>query len=142
MKDYAKKEDKILDKIADTMVKLDTTLDSLDVDDNRVQHYYEQQKAIMEIRKITRLANRLTDVEMEDAALHDNVISSDRDSEAVLLSQIDNSFYRLDEDLGKLDESDSRVKSYIEQRKALHEVKRILYNAGKYDAYEAEEFDA
>lgn len=43
--------------------------------------------------------------------------------------------------VAKLDDNESRIKGYIEQRHALHEAKRILHEAGKYEGYRADEMD-
>lgn len=58
MADYEKKEDKILDKIADEIVKLDATLDKLDESNNRATAWIEQKRAVHEIKKILHEADK------------------------------------------------------------------------------------
>lgn len=58
MADYEKKESEVLEKIAKTVEKLDTTLtelDNLDEDKNKkhgIKKWYEEKKAIHEIKHI------------------------------------------------------------------------------------------
>lgn len=50
------------------------------------------------------------------------------------MADIEKNFDHLDRTLEKLDDSNTRVKSYVEQEKAIHEAKKILKNIDKYNA--------
>jgi hypothetical protein len=58
MTDYEKKEDKVLDKIVDEIVRLDATLEKLDETNNRATAWVEQKRAMHEIKKILHEADK------------------------------------------------------------------------------------
>lgn len=56
------------------------------------------------------------------------------------LDKIAKEIIKLDTTLDKLDESDNRVKAWVEHKKAVHEIKNILHEANKYDEYKEEDW--
>ena len=132
MTDYAKKEQKILNKIQEATEKLDTTLDKVEEsEETKVKHFIEQEKAIHEIKKIISDGKKLYKNEqnaVEDAAYE---VSDWMDNEDSLVGNISNRFDKLDKTLSNISDDDNRVKSYIEQKKVLHEVKEIAKSVDK-----------
>lgn len=67
MADYSEKEDKVLDKVADTVNKLDDSLNQLDALDNdpdkthKVKEWFLEKKALHEIRKVLYEAGKYED---------------------------------------------------------------------------------
>ena len=51
MTNYSKKEFKTLGKIEHTIIKLDETLGKMEDTDSKIKHFFEQEKAIHEIKK-------------------------------------------------------------------------------------------
>ena len=132
MTDYAKKEQKILNKIEDTFGKLDTTLDKLEEsEDTKVKHFVEQEKAIHEIKKIISEGKKLN--KNEQNAIDDVAYEVDAwmDSEESLVGKISKYFDELDKTLSNISDDDNHVKRYIEQKKVLHEVKEIAKSVDK-----------
>ncbi|WP_413536751.1 hypothetical protein [Carnobacterium divergens] len=133
MTNYEKKEEHAIEKIADTLLKLEKTLSKLDSTENKVTVFIEQEKAIHEIKKIVKEAkkiDKLNDKELEKEEKRD--IASIEKSQ-VALADIEKNFDHLDRTLEKLDDSNTRVKSYVEQEKAIHEAKKILKSIDKYN---------
>ena len=142
MKNYDEKEAKVLNNIADTLVKLDGTLDRLEDSTGKVKHFAEQELAIHEIKSIIRNCHKLE--ELEDDRVKDNVLDMSilEDLKDENLKTVAKTIGKLDETVKKLDENkDSKVKSYILQKKALHETKKILHDAGLYASYTENELE-
>ncbi|SHH28022.1 hypothetical protein SAMN02745245_00982 [Anaerosphaera aminiphila DSM 21120] len=142
MSNYEEKEAKTLNEIADTLIKLDKTFEDLEESEGRVKHFIEQEKAIHEIKKIVKKCNKIED--LEDDHIYDEVLNLEdlKDFESENLKEIGNTIIDLDKTLEKLDEGkNSKVKSYIEQKKAIHQVKKILHNVGLFDSYVEDELD-
>lgn len=137
MVDYSEKEGEVLEKIAKTLNKLDDTLNQIDESEGSKRDR-EQNKAIREIRKAISEGELLNDLEFMEAADDDNAPRANSQNQAPTLAQIDKTLAKLEQDLAALDETDSRVRGYIEQHKALHQVKKLLFEAGKYSAYRDE----
>ena len=84
-------------------------------------------------------------IPVDEYQAHDEKISEikkivqNEKKESNILEDIAQRMDKLTEDLDKLDASESKVKRYIEQRKAIHEVKKILRDAGKYEKYDENE---
>lgn len=140
MANYDAKQEKALNEIADTLVKLDDTLGKLENTDGKVKQYFEQEHAIHEIKKIIRKSNRVEKLEedkIDDAVFTAEDVMKTADEN---LKSIGNTFVKLDDTLGKLNEDqDSKVKSYLLQKKALHETKKIMHKLGfdvKFDENE------
>lgn len=63
------------------------------------------------------------------------------------LEKIANTLNNLDETLAKLDslenddEKTHRIKKWFEEKKAIHEIKKIEHEAGKYDNYDEDELE-
>lgn len=132
MTDYAKKEQKILNKIGDLIDQLDVTLDKLDEDkDSKVKHFFEQEKAIHEIKQIMRAGRKIEENKEEaiDEAAYE--VTDWMENEESLLGEIERHFNKLTETLDHLTVDDNKVKSYVEQKKVIHEVKKITDSVDK-----------
>jgi uncharacterized coiled-coil protein SlyX len=134
MSNYEKKEFKIAQQIADTLEKLDKTLEKLEDTDSKVKSYFEQEKAIHEIKKALKDAKKLDKLETKDVTgvikETDKIENKDYEN----LSEITNTIDKLEISLNKLGDSESnKIKSFIEQEKAIHYIKTILKKFGYYN---------
>ena len=129
MTDYEKKEAKLLEKISKEMDKLDDSLAKMEDTDSKVKHFYEQEKALHEVKSIIRKENKIEKNE-EKAADHEVAdVEAWLGHEDSLVKGIFQEIAKLDGTLDGIDEDDNKVKSYLEQKKAIHEIKKILKKA-------------
>lgn len=134
MVDYEAREEKWLNKIADRFEKLDETLDKMDDTEGKVKHYFEQEKALHEIRVIAREEKHMTRMAEKAEEKEDKKINDWISTKMDLVDRIEKRIDALDEDIKKLDEDgDSKVKGYLEQKKAIKEIKGILKDAHKLE---------
>lgn len=134
MADYEAREEKLLGKIADRLNTLDETLAKMEDTDSKVKHFFEQEKALHEIRVITRKENRINRDEDKAEEKDEKQMSDWISGQMKLVDDIDKRIDTLDATLAKLDEDkDSKVKSYLEQKKAIEEIKKILKDSDKLE---------
>lgn len=129
MTNYAKKEANVLTRIEKELEKLDVSLAKMDDSTNKVSHFYEQEKAIHEIKQIIRSAKKYDKLTAKEAEAAVDEVIYQTEEELDLVNDISNEFDKLDKTLSALGETDSKVKSYVEQKAALHEVKKIIKKA-------------
>lgn len=142
MKSTAQKESTILGKIADTVSRLDESLGKMETTDSRLMGFVEQEKAIHEMKKTVREAEHLdwVDGTWDDGYELDEGFDAKQMGKALI--KIDRTLGKLDDTLDALDDDDNgRLKQWFEQRKAIHEVKRILNKMDLFDAYDEDEMD-
>ena len=135
------REWKTLDKIADTVDKLDEHMADLDTEEGRAGQFANDQRAVHDMRKIIRESNKLDKLEDKREKRELDAAEEDQYQEAYYLRKIDRSFDDLDAAMDKLGSTGSRLRAFIEQRKAIHHVKQLLNAAGKYDDYQADEMN-
>lgn len=132
MIDYEAKEEKLLEKIAERMEKLDADLDTMETTDSRFHHFTAQEKALHEIRAMVREEKRITKDEEKSEKQDDKIANSWLKNEDSLVNKIDKKIDDLEATLEKLnDDDDKKVKSYLEQKKAIDDIKSILKTANK-----------
>ncbi len=129
MRDYAEKEIKILSKINKLITKLDNTLDKMDNTESRIMHFIEQEKAIHELKALIRNERKLDKAEADARRQLDKEARKWAETQLSLLEGIDSEIGKLEKTLKALDETESKVKSYFEQKKAIHEIKKIMQSA-------------
>lgn len=122
MKDYAKKEEKILNKIDKRIDELNNNLFKMDDADGKVKHFFEQEKALHDIKSIIRSENKLDKDEAKDKA---DSIKKDVDVIKTISDKIDD----LEERLNALNDDDSKIESYFEQKKVIDDIKKIVKEA-------------
>jgi len=142
MADHEKKISKALLKVEKTIEKLDETLDKLDNTDGKVKHFIEQEKAIHEIKKI---AHEFDKIEKNEEKIDEKLahrITADVDAQEKALKNIANAADKLGAELSKISDDDGKLKSFIAQKKIMHQVKKILHNCGLYEKYVEDEIDS
>lgn len=142
MKNYEETLENDLTKIVTELDRLDTTLGKLEENPGKVKAYFEQGKAIHEIKKTVKDCKKFVkDAVAPAKETADNVLA-DAKAKGDMLDKMDKTLDTLDTDLAKLDEDeDSKVKSYILQKKSIHEIKKLLNQEGLYEKYDDKELD-
>jgi len=64
------------------------------------------------------------------------------DKDLKALEKIGKTVDHLEDTLDKLDGKESKLKEWYEQKKAVHEIKKILSESINYAGYNSEEYDA
>jgi len=141
MADYEKKIVKALLEIEKTVEKLDETLEKLDGAEGKAKQFIEQEKAIHEVKKISREFDKIEKYEGKEEAEQAHRVKVDVAGQEKALAHIAKEADKLEETLSKMSDDDGKVKSFIEQKKAVHEIKKILHNCGLYAAYAEDELD-
>ena len=153
---HEKKVFKALFDIQEELEKLDKTLEKLTEADNKVKCFIEQEKAIHEIKKIAHMYDKIEkydakDIEKYEAKVaewdekytkkHTGKIAADVEAQEKSLAHIVNAVDKLNEELDKLGNDDGKIKSYIAQKKAAHQIKKILHSLDLYENYVEDEIE-
>ena len=141
MADHEKKIAKTLLEIAETVEKLDNTLSKLDDADGKVKHFIEQEKAIHEIKKIIHKASKIEEYDKKATAEWAHRLSVDAEGQDKALANIVKATEKLDEELAKVSDDNGKIKSFIAQKKIIHQVKKILHHCGLYEKFVDAEMD-
>ena len=141
METTEKKVLKALVEIEKTVEKLDDTLDKLDGAEGKVKYFVEQEKAIHAIKKIVREWNKIEKYEEKDEEKWARKIAVDMNEQEKALDHIAKAAGKLEEELSKVSDDDGKVKSYIAQKRAAHQIKKILHNCGLYEKYVEDEIE-
>ena len=131
MTDLAAREEQLIREIEKEMDKLDQTLAKMDETDSKIKHFIEQEKALHEIRTIIRKEHKLEKLEEKDAQHEIDAVVNELEREESLINGINKEVEKLDKTLSKIDGDENRVKSYFEQKKALHEIREIVKKVNK-----------
>lgn len=117
--DYGEKELRTLKKIDKRINVLEETLDKMDDTNSKVKHCLEQEKALHEIRRITREENHIDKLsEKSEKSTVNGAID--------IINEISNRIDKLDKDLDSLNDDDSKVKKYIAQKETIHDIKKLV----------------
>lgn len=119
MTNYGEKEIKLLEKIDSRINKLDEDLAKMDDTDSKVKHFVEQEKALHEIRDITREEKHVD--KLTDKAVEKTVTGA-----VDVINEISKRIDDLDKDLDNLNDDDSKVKGYLAQKKTIHDIKELV----------------
>ncbi|WP_290033976.1 hypothetical protein [Ligilactobacillus cholophilus] len=124
--DYSKKENSLLNRINKRIIKLNADLERMEDTESKAKHFIEQEKALHEIRSIIREEKAVdkTKEKAEEASEKavDKLIKEQDKAVTHIVKKIDD----LDKNLANLDDDDSKVKSYLEQKKVVKDIKDIL----------------
>jgi len=141
MADHERKIITALFEIEGLAEELDLTLEKMDNADGKVKHFIEQEKAIHEIKKIAHEFDKIDKYEEKDAEKWAHRIAVDIDKQEKALENIAKEADKLDEVLSKMGDDDGKIKSFIEQKKATHHIKKILHSCGLYEKYVEDELE-
>lgn len=133
MTDYAAKEAKVLTKIGKEMDKLDVSLSKMEDTDSKVKHFFEQEKALHEVKSIIRKENKIDGLEDDAQASDAQAVSDWLNDQDSLVGKINQEIDKLETTLGGIGDDDNKVKSFVEQKKAIREIKEIVKASDKLD---------
>lgn len=139
MATYTEKETKLMAKIAETINRMEEAAQVSNWSDDSDEAYAARRDALHEMRKLARQERRMDRLIDDENAVNEAIIEDDEAAKADAADEIGYTLDKLDRTLDKLDATDSRVKGWYEQKKAIHEIKRILNQADLYDAYDEDE---
>lgn len=128
MTDYIEKEARMIEKISKRFDELDANLVKMEDTDSKVKKYFEQEKALHDIHSIIRSENRIE--KYEDKAEQKNEQDAQKlaKHENDTIDKIQNELDSLDKTLSEITDDDSKVKSYLEQKKVIHTIKELIKN--------------
>ena len=141
MADHEKKIIKALFEIEGLAEELDQTLDKMDGEDSKVKKFIEQEKAIRKIKKIAKEYAIIDKEEASECKECARKLSADVKGQEKALEDIAKEAEKLDGELDKVTDDDSKVKSFILQKKVMHRVKKILHDVGLMEDYAEDEAD-
>lgn len=130
MSELTNKEVRLLNKINNELESLAVNLEKMTETASKVKEFYEQEKAIHNIHVIVRKAKKVEKLEGKaiDKAIDDVIYETE--SELELAQKIDDDFVKIEGTITKMAESTNKVASFLEQKKALHEARKILKESG------------
>lgn len=132
MANFEEREQKLLAKISDCLEKLDETLDKMEATDSKVKDFFEQEKALHEIRVLTRKEHRIEKDEEKAKDKKQPTMNEWIKKEQETVDEINQRLDALDADLAKIKEDEkheTKVKSYLEQKEAIKDIKDMLQKA-------------
>lgn len=113
-------EEKIIIKIGEVLEKLETTLSDMADTESKTHYFVEQEKAILEIKKVIREERKLEKLEEKEL-----------EAELSLVDGIVNHINHLDKKLAELGEDPNHVKAFVIQRECIRDIKKIIRDVTK-----------
>ena len=141
MADHEKKIIAALFEIEGLAEELDLTLDKMDEESSKVKKFIEQEQAIHKIKKIAKEYALIDKYEEKDAKVLAHKITADVHGQEKALDRIAKEADKLDEELEKVTDDDSKVKSFVIQRQVTHRIKKILHEVGLLENFAEDEVD-
>lgn len=132
--DYMAKEAKIIGQINELLDALDITLSQIDDPANQAIGYDAQSRAIAQLEEVVKKENKLDKLYDQAREQAERVQGDYENRQAELEYQIRQELARLDETLSKLDVCDNKLQCFFEQKKAIHEIKKIVKAAERLEA--------
>lgn len=131
MANYAQKEEKILEKIGKEIEKLETTVGKMEDTESKVKHFFEQEKGLHEVKSIIRKVKKIGKLEDKEDSGAEKEFTDWLNSENSLVGKIDDKIESLEKTLDGIGDDDGKVKSFLEQKKVIHEIKSIVHSVDK-----------
>lgn len=129
--DYSKEEAKLLDKINDKIEELDINLSKMGSAQNKLVHFADQEKALHDLHSIIRDGKKMDKVEERAAQKSEKEIQNWINDENSTVNQIDRRVDDLIGTLSNVSDDDSKIKSYVEQKKVISDIKAIIKEFNK-----------
>ncbi len=146
------KEEKFLEEL-EALVESDIVpKDMAEFDDMALKYFEQQEHDLMFILKALKDAKKdfkdeLKDVTEDEKETYDayvkvtNKLANDNYEAGIYLRSIDYTLKQLNKTLDKYTGTDNDTQVFIERKKAVHEIRKILRAAGKFQKYSDKEFD-
>lgn len=129
--DYSKEEAKLLDKINDKIEELDINLSKMGSAQNKLTHFADQEKALHDLHSIIRDGKKIDKVEERAAQKSEKEVQNWINDENSTVNQIDRRVDDLIGTLSNVSDNDSKIKSYVEQKKVIGDIKAIIKEFNK-----------
>lgn len=129
--DYSKEEAKLLDKINNKIEELDINLSKMGSAQNKLVHFADQEKALHDLHSIIREGKKMDKVEERASQKSEKEIQNWINDENSTVNQIDRRVDDLIGTLSNVSDDDSKIKSYVEQKKVIGDIKAIIKEFNK-----------
>lgn len=123
MRVYSVAELRLMDSVASTLRKLDHEEKRLAACESMQGYFLEEEKAFRKIR------DAITQEKRHD----EGMVYRDEEKMRGILADMSDILDALDAAVDRMESTDNRAREWLEQRKALYKIKRLLYKAGKYE---------
>ncbi|KRM52247.1 hypothetical protein [Ligilactobacillus araffinosus] len=124
--DYAKAEAKLLTKINDQIEKLDINLSKMGSAENKLIHFADQEKALHDLHNIIRDGKKIDRVEEHAEKQSEKEAQNWINDENSTVNKIERKVDDLIGTLSNVSDDDSKIKSYVEQKKVIGDIKSII----------------
>ena len=129
--DYAKEEAKLLTKINDQIEKLDINLSKMGSAENKLSHFADQEKALHDLHSIIRDGKKIDHVEERAEKQSEKEVQNWVNDENSTVNKIERKVDDLIGTLSNVSDDDSKIKSYVEQKKVIGDIKSIIKEFSK-----------
>ena len=129
--DYAKEEAKLLTKINDQIEKLDINLSKMGSAENKLTHFADQEKVLHDLHSIIRDGKKIDRVEDHAEKQSEKEVQNWINDENSTVNKIERKVDDLIGTLSNVSDDDSKIKSYVEQKKVIGDIKSIIKEFSK-----------
>lgn len=129
--DYAKEEAKLLTKINDQIEKLDINLSKMGSAENKLAHFADQEKSLHDLHSIIRDGKKIDHVEERAEKQSEKEVQNWINDENSTVNKIERKVDDLIGTLSNVSDDDSKIKSYVEQKKVIGDIKSIIKEFSK-----------
>ena len=129
--DYAKEEAKLLTKINDQIEKLDINLSKMESAENKLAHLTDQEKALHDLHSIISDGKKIDHVEERTEKQSEKEVQNWFNDENSTVNKIERKVDDLIGTLSNVSDDDSKIKSYVEQKKVIGDIKSIIKEFSK-----------
>ena len=129
--DYAKEEAKLLTKINDQIEKLDINLSKMGSAENKLAHFADQEKALQDLHSTIRDGKKIDHVEERTEKQSEKEVQNWFNDENSTVNKIERKVDDLIGTLSNVSDDDSKIKSYVEQKKVIGDIKSIIKEFSK-----------
>ena len=134
MSSFEVKEARLIGSINELLDALDVTIAQMEDPSNAAIGYDAHARAIAQLEAIVRKEEKLDKLYAKAEEKASGDMDKFVDKQEKLELDICRELAKLDETLGKLESTDSKIIGFVEQKKAIHEIKNILKTAEKLEA--------
>lgn len=129
--DYPKEEAKLLNKINEQIEKLDINLSKMGSAENKIIHFADQEKALHDLHSIIRDGKKINRVEKQAEKQSEKEIQNWISDKNSTVNKVEQKVDDLIGTLSNVSDNDSKIKSYVEQKKVINDIKSIIKEFSK-----------
>lgn len=128
---YEEKEAKLLEKVNDKIEELDINLSKMGSTENKLIHFTDQEKALHDLHQIIRDGKKIDKIEKHAENQSEKEVQNWIDNENSTINRIDRKVDDLIGALANISDDDSKIKSYVKQKKVINDIKKIIKEFNK-----------